>query len=463
MAETQQGMSDFMTADFAPLLEGDMLFRIVLQLGLFVLSAFFSGSETALFSLSRMELRKLRRQRSRYAEALHALLDQPRRLIIAILCGNMFVNVAATANLTGILIAVYGTERAAWISTFVMVPLLLLFGEATPKTVAVSDPVRISTSIVARPMSAWVAVVEPITSAIRSVSDRITSSIVGENRDPQHILAVDEFRTLVEEGVVRGELSAVERALIYNILQAGSAEIVEIMTPRPQAAFIDGDRQLTDIVNQFVGYRRSRVPVYRDTRDNVIGFLHEEEILRLVLDESNLSDVALADIMHPPVMVPSTKKIDEMFDYFQTHDAQAACILNEFGGIDGFITMNDVLAYVFGRPAAELPGLGVTHDVDSGIYEIPGDMKLIEFNKLTNFAITDSRMTTVGGVVLRQLDRLPKTGDTVAIENVSLVVTEMDGSRIARIRAGRVVPPLEDVSHKPGGGDDDAKSTDDPI
>ena len=133
------------------LLSAEMLIRLGFMIVLFVASAFFSGSETALFSLTRFDLRQLRRERHPAATTLYSLLDQPRSLIISILCGNQLVNVIATANLTAILVAIYGVEKAAWISLIVMVPLLLLFGEATPKTVAVSDPVGVSTRIVARP------------------------------------------------------------------------------------------------------------------------------------------------------------------------------------------------------------------------------------------------------------------------------------------------------------------------
>ena len=129
----------------------ELAFQLILLALLFVASALFSGSETALFSLSRLDLRRLRRERNPQADTLHELLDQPRRLIIAILCGNQVVNVAATAILTGVLVTLYGVERAAFITTVVMVPLLLLLGEATPKTIAISDPARVSTRIVTQP------------------------------------------------------------------------------------------------------------------------------------------------------------------------------------------------------------------------------------------------------------------------------------------------------------------------
>ena len=148
---TLSALLQFFAFDPSRLLAPDMVVRLVLQAGLLAGSAFFSGSETALFSLSDVDLEELRRKRDPRTDLLHDLLSQPRRLIISILCGNELINIAATANMAGILIVLYGPERAGLISLLVMVPLLLLFGEITPKTIAVSFPVQVSTRIVSTP------------------------------------------------------------------------------------------------------------------------------------------------------------------------------------------------------------------------------------------------------------------------------------------------------------------------
>lgn len=423
--------------DTAQLREPAMLARLGLQVMLLLGAAFFAGSETALFSLSRLDLQQLRRQRSRHSETLHELLDQPRRLIISILCGNELVTIAASANMTGILVHLYGPERAGWISLVVMVPLLLLFGEVTPKTIAVSNPVRISSSIVATPMNGWVKFVTPLRWLIRSVADRVTTWIVGEEKAAENILQVDEFRTLVEEVAKEGELNATERALIYNLLEAGDTEIVEIMTPRTRTAFLSDDMSVPEIVERFMAVRHPRVPVFHMHRDNIVGFLHAEDVLRRVLDGVDMSTVKLEDIMHPPVVVPLTKKVDEMFDFFQNRNARAACVLNEFGGVDGFVTMKDVLTFIFGQISGEIKGKELYQERDQNVYEIPGDMKLTDFNNLTNFGIEDPRMTTIGGVAFRHLDRLPREGDSVMLEGLTISVLEMDAHRIARVRVSR--------------------------
>ena len=432
-----EAVKAFFAFDTSRLADTDMIIRLCLQALLLCGSAFFSGSETALFSLSRLDLQRLRRERHPHSETLHALLDQPRRLIISILCGNELVNIAAAANMTGILVSLYGVERAGLISVLVMVPLVLLFGEVTPKTIAVSDPVRITTGVVARPMNLWVRIVAPLVWVIRGVADRITTLIVGEEKAAENILQLDEFRTLVEEVASEGELNATERALIYNLLEAGDTEVVEIMTPRTRTAFLNVETSVPEMVEQFRRFRHPRVPVFRQHRDNLVGFIHAEDVLRLLLDKTDLSPLQPEDLMHPPIVVPLTKKVDEMFDFFQAKNARAAAVLNEFGGVEGFVTMKDVLTFIFGQISGDVTGQELYQERDENHYEVHGDMKLNDFNNLTNFGIEDPRMTTIGGVAFRHLDRLPRVGDSVTVEGIVITVTDMDEHRIARVRVSR--------------------------
>ena len=436
---------EFFTFDTALLSEPDMIVRLCVQLLLLAGSAFFSSSETALFSLSRLDLQQLRRERNPRAETIHELLDQPRRLIISILSGNELVNIAASVNMAGILVVLYGGEDAGWINLIVMVPLLLLVGEVTPKTVAVSNPVRYSARIVAVPMKLWVQLISPAIWVIREIADRITTWMVGEAKAADNILQVDEFLTLVEQVSKEGVLDATERALIYNLLDAGETEIVEVMAPRTQMAFINYDMPFTEVVEKFIAYRHPRVPVFKTHRDNLVGFLHAEDILRLVLDDKDIDNMSIEDVMHPPVVVPLTKKVDEMFDFFQQHKVRAAACLNEFGGVDGFITMRGVLSYIFGDISGGTPATAKFYtEKDINVYDVPGEMRLTDFDDLTNFGILDPRMTTIGGVAFRHLDRLPRVGDRVTFDDIQIEVLEMNEHRIARVRVAQGVD-LEDL------------------
>ena len=430
-------LNAFLTMDPQQLLQVDMMFRIGLQILLLCASAFFSGSETALFSLSRLDLQRLRRERNPRFDTLQSLLERPRQLIISILCGNEIINVAAAANMTGILVALYGAEVGGMLNILVMVPLLLLFGEVTPKTIAVSDPVKVSTHIIAVPLSIWVKLITPFRWIIRLVADRITTRLVGEETAAENILQVDEFRTLVDEVVKGGELTATERSLIYNLLEAGTTEVIEIMIPRTQTAFIDVETSVPEIIEQVRSLRYTRLPVYRDSRDNLVGFIHAEDILQRILNDTDFNTLKIEDILHPPVIIPPTKKVDEMFDFFLDHKVQAAAILNEFGGIDGLVTLKSVLSFIFGKITPETAPHAAYVELGENVYEVAGDMKLTTFEDLTNFGISDPRMTTIGGVVLRALDRLPQVGDEVTIEGVLLTVLEMKRHQITRLRASK--------------------------
>ncbi len=427
----------YLAFDTARLLEPGIIIALAIQVLLFMGSAFFSGSETALFSLSRLDLQKLRRDRHPHSDTLHALLDQPRRLIVSILCGNELVNIAATANLAGILVQLFGPERAGWINLVVMFPLLLLFGEVTPKTIAVSNPVKISADLVAAPLSFWTRLITPLRRAVRSVADMITTWIVGKERARENILQVDEFRTLLAEVADEGVLDATERVLIDNLLEASETEIVEIMTPRTRVRFLKDDMSVQEIVERFREIQHPRVPVCHEQHDSLVGFIHAEDVLRLILDKVDLDSVKLSKIIHPPVVTPPTKYVDEMFDFFQSNNARAAAVINEFGGVEGLITMRDVVNFIFGEISEGVASQHLYEECDENVFEVRGDMKLTDFDDLTNFGIEDPRMTTIGGVVFRHLDRLPRVGDTVAFDGYLAKVLEMDGHRLAKIRVAK--------------------------
>lgn len=429
--------------DGARLVEPDILARLVLQLVLLMASAFFSSSETALFSLSQLDLQRLRRERHPRTNTLYRLLEQPRRLIISILCGNEIINVAASANMAAILIALYDPARAEWINVILMVPLLLLFGEVTPKTIAVSNPVRYSTGVVAGPMMVWVRFITPVRLVVRFISDRVATLIVGDEKAPENLLRIDEFRTLVSDAEEEGGITPTERTLVYNLLSAGSTEIVEIMVPRTRTLFIDADWPLAEILERVRQYRHNRLPVFRKNRDNVIGFLHAEDFVPYMIDDPDLSEVTLEDLLHPPVGAPPTKKVDEMFDFFQSSHAQAALVINEFGGVDGLITVKGVLRYIFGHLGGPVSGQHLYEERDENRYVVPGDMKLSDFNRLTHFGIEDPRMTTVGGVIFRQLDRLPEVGDSVHLEGLTMTVVDMSGFLITRVEVAKGKASIE--------------------
>jgi len=416
----------------------ELIFRGIIQVLLLFSSAMFSGSETALFSLSRIDLQKLRQTRDARSESIHAMLDEPRRLIISILCGNELVNIASAVNMAGILLMLFPAEDVGWINIIIMVPLLLLIGEVTPKTIAVNFPIKFSTRVTAHFLPRWMVFITPLREGIRLIADRITSFVVGDEVSRENILQPDELRTLLEEGEETGIIDATERVLIDNVLEAAETDISRIMTPGPRILFLDADLPVEEIIDEFRRLRHPRIPVYQGHWDNVIGFIHSEDIMRIVRGVRELSEVTLDMIVKPAHFVPPTKKVDEMFDYFQDHDTRVAIILGEYGEVLGIVTMKDVLTFIFGEISGKMVGTEYYQEEDENSYTVPGDMRLTDFNNLTNFDIEDPVMATIGGVAFRLYDCLPSIEDKVSYEGFEFTVKELKGLRISMIKVQKM-------------------------
>ena len=394
---------------------------------LLLMSAFFSGSETALFSLSRVDLQQIRRSGTPSSGTIHTLLDQPRQLIISILCGNELVNVAASTNMTAIVARLYGFDAAAMVTTFIMVPLILLLGEVTPKTIAVSNPIKVSSDIVAPALARWVGVIAPLAAVVRLVADRVTTRIVGPEKPPISILRVDEFQTLVDEGAMKGQLADVERVLIYNLLDAGKTEVLQIMTPRTRASFLDADQPLDSVIEAFLKSGKKRAPVFRGDKDHVVGELHVEDVVAWSLD-APMDDASIDALLRPVVAIVDTLTVDALLDQLQSADVEAAIVVGEFGETLGVVTMTDVAEFLWGHvytAAQPLPSWSAR-----GRDPIPGSMKLNEFNRLTNLGLQDPRMTTIAGYVMRRLGKVPQPGDQLAVEGYLIEVREVRERRI---------------------------------
>ncbi|UCB55841.1 MAG: HlyC/CorC family transporter [Thiotrichales bacterium] len=441
----------------------ELIFRGVLQVVLLFSSAIFSGSETALFSLSRIDLQKLRQTRDQRSESIHAMLDEPRRLIISILCGNELVNIASAVNMTGILLLLFPAENAGWINIVIMVPLLLLIGEVTPKTIAVNFPIKFSTRVSAPLLPRWMILITPLREAIRLIADRITSLVVGDEVSRENILQPDELRTLLEEGEETGIIDATERVLIDNVLEAAETDISRIMTPGPRILFLDADLPVEQIIEEFRRLRHPRIPVYQGHWDNVIGFIHSEDIMRIVRGVHDLSEVTLDMIVKPAHFVPPTKKVDEMFDYFQDHNTRVAIILGEYGEVLGIVTMKDVLTFIFGEISGKMVGTEYYQEEDENSYTVPGDMRLADFNNLTNFDIEDPVMATIGGVAFRLFDCLPSVEDKVSYEGFEFTVKELKGLRISMIKVQKLSTSKPAEAELPAATEPESEEADAPA
>ena len=429
-------------------LDLELIVRLCVQVLLLTTSAFFSGSETALFSLTSFDLQRLQNSQHPRFRGIQDMLVEPRRLIISLLCGNELVNIASAANMASILLMFFTEDQTTWLNILVMVPMLLLFGEVTPKTIAVTYPMMVATRFSAPLLPRWIAFIAPLRKVVRAIADRITTAIVGEPVKKENILHSDEFRTLVEEGEASGAIVPTERILIDNLLEASEAEVVDIMTPISSMVSLDVDAPLPQLVKAFQAMRHPRVPLFEGNPANVVGFLHSEDIIKLVRSGGDLASLEVRDVMRQPQFVPATKKVDELVEFFQENRTRLALVIGEYGNVLGIISIRDVAAFMLGRLAPPQEEPGIREIEESKIYSIPGEMSLVDFNQLVGASLDDPSMNTVGGLVMRLLNRLPRVGDSVTFEGFIFSVESMLGLRIGGFLVAR---PDLGPGPRPGG------------
>lgn len=427
-------MLDWLLFDVTLLSNPEVIARLVLQAALFFLSAFFSMSETALFSLSSLDLQRLRDERHQRSDTIHQLLDYPRSLIVSILCGNELVNVAATVNLAGVLLILYGNpEQAGWINILIMFPLLLVFGEITPKTLAVTNTYKVASNVVAAPIGLWVRLVGPLRRIVMSMANYLTTLVIGVPNQHTNLLGTDEIKTLLAEVTDHGDLGATERIIIDNLLDSKDAEVITIMIPRARMIFLDIEKPLPELIESIRLHKRSRFPAYRGHPDNIVGIIRTDDIASLIHSDIDLTDVDIESILRPVVAVPTTKAIHEMLELFRRDNTTSALVFNEWGSVDGFVTLRQVLRFFIGVLNSHSTDDHSFEEIGVGRFIVSGQMHIEHVNALLNCDLTPPRMTTIGGMVFQKLDRLPRAGDTVTLSGVFTRVISMSRHRIDRV------------------------------
>jgi CBS domain containing-hemolysin-like protein len=265
----------------------------------------------------------------------------------------------------------------------------------------------------------------------------MTSQLVGEEKAPGNILMPDEVRTLVRELQESGEVELEERDLVDALLESGSTEVVSIMVPRTRMAFVSEEASLAAARDLMTARRQQRIAVYAGHHDNLRGLIFAEDLMALALAGEDLEARSVVEMLQPVPVVPPTKCLDEMLEYFLSNQRLAAVVLNEFGGVEGMVTIRHLVDFVFDPICGLTPTPESFAGPEPGVFDVPGDMKLSVFDDLTNLGISDPRMTTVAGVIFRHLDRLPVVGDRVVVEGTCFEVLKMAEHRIEQVRARR--------------------------
>ncbi|WP_299933543.1 HlyC/CorC family transporter [uncultured Pelagimonas sp.] len=417
-------------------------------LALLTLSAFFSGSETALTAASRGKLRAAHDKGSRGATTALEITEDNERLIGSVLLGNNLVNILATSLATALFTRLFGESGVA-LATLVMTLLVLIFAEVLPKTYAITNP-ETAAARVATPISFIVRWFAPVVSAVRLLV-RGVLSLFGVQTDPDsHILAVrEEIAGALQLGHSEGVVEKEDRDRILGALDLAERTVEEIMLHRSGIEMIDADAPPQDILAQCLQSSHTRLPVFRDDPENIIGVIHAKDLLRAMyglLDGAETAADALkgfkvTDVAMKPYFVPDTTALDDQMRQFLRRRTHFALVVDEYGSLQGLITLEDILEEIVGEitdefdPDAEQE----IRKSEDGDYLIEGAMTIRDFNRATDWTLPDDEANTVAGLVIHEAQMIPVVGQVFSFHNFRFQVMEREHNRITLLKVRPLV------------------------
>ncbi len=401
---------------------------IVVLVLLVGVAAFFAASEAAIVSINRIRARALAEKKIRGSQRLERLVEDRNRTLTSVLIGSTFVLLAADSLATYLFLQ-WGVPHAAIWSTIVMTVSILLFGEILPKTLAVSTGDRTALRL-APLLGAVKTVLTPLTAAFLAITERLVRVFGGHGVAGPYVTE-DDIKTLVNVGVEQNVLEEQERELIHSIIEFGDTIVREVMTPRTEMVTVNVSSSPRRALDLVVAEGYSKLPVYEETVDDIIGVVHDRELL-IALSNGTVAETSLRTLMRPVTHVPENKRVAELLREMQRGKYSLAIVLDEYGGTAGIVTMEDLLEEIVGEILDEYD---VAEEVDmrtssTGETIISGATSISEFNEQFGTAIPEEDYTTVGGFVFGALGRLPVAGDRMVLGDTTFIVREMDGRKI---------------------------------
>ena len=396
--------------------------QALLLLGLLILSAFFSSSETSLFSLDSLDIERLRERHPHVAARLDRLLAEPRALLSAILIGNTFTNVSA-AGLGFSLIQKLGLASAEFLAIAAMTGLLLIFGEITPKRYAKRYAMAVA-SLYAIPLSLLVRILSPV----QHVLEAITGMLIKSTTGPRKAITEDEFLTVIEVGEEAGVLDEEERTMVDGIVGLEDTQASDIMTPRVDLMGIDVTDPPDEQVAKARGIRFRFMPVYRENLDNIEGFL---DVPRYLL--SGGSD--LKPFIIPPFAIPENVPVDTLLSTFLHEDRRIAVVVDEFGGTAGIITRGDILEEIAEDVENEFGDQQLTiQQIGPNRWLVNGSVSLEDINYELDTHLEAEGADRISGWITAQAERIPHAGESVEAQGCRVTVQRLSRHRITLVQ-----------------------------
>ncbi|MDY0291993.1 MAG: CNNM domain-containing protein [Desulfuromonadaceae bacterium] len=394
---------------------------------LFMLSAFFSGSETALMALDRSRVSYLVEKKRPGAAELEKMLSHSDRLLGGLLIGNNIVNIALSVLATTFFVRLYG-ERGDLLTIAILTPMVLVISEVCPKTIAARRAETVA-FLVLRPIKLVLLLLSPLIWLVTRFSAILTRFLSADSGQPH--LSADEIQTMIALGAKAGALPGEQHKMLHGVFELTQIRVRDVMIPRTEVDGVEFSADFPEILAQITTSTHSRFPVYKGDADNIVGLIHSKDILRYI---DNPHEFSMLEVMREPYFVPESKQAQALLQAFRRRRMHMAVVLDEYGGVEGIVTLEDVLEEIVGEIQDEydMEEPGITA-MGGGRYLIDGGISLRVFNRRFNLDISEEETTTVAGLMLSHLGQIPEEGQSCQIENITLTAHKVVMHRIEMI------------------------------
>lgn len=413
---------------------------------LVLLSALFSLSETAITAVSRIKIRHLVEQKARGAKALQRLREYPSRLLGAVLIGNNIVNISASALATTIIIeylnriGLANVSYTVGISTGIMTFVILVFAEIIPKTVALRNSDRMALTT-APFIDLLAAVLQPVIQILSFISAPFVSIFGAKIPDRGPFLSREEIRLLLAISEKEGTIEEEEREMISSIFEFGSTVAREVVTPKPDMVCIEVNEGIKNAVKLMIESGHSRIPVYEGNIDNVLGVIYAKELLKIA--DIGIENISIRDFLRPVLMIPESKKVDDLLHQMQAARMHIAITVDEYGITTGLITLEDLMEEIIGEVHDEFEKEEKGFEqLDRNVWIVDARQRIADVNRELGIKIPEGDYDTLSGFVFSLIGKLPIVGDEVKYDDIAISVERIHKRRITKIKIVKM-PKIE--------------------
>lgn len=400
-----------------------------------LVSAFFSAAETALTAISRARIYQLVMSGNKAAQTVSKLRRHKESMIGAVLLGNNAVNIAASAMATAICIHMFGDGNGLLIATGVMTLLIVIFSEILPKTYAIKNAERVSLAL-SPALNLIVILLTPLTFCIQAfIRGFLKPFGVDISKSNSLISATDVIRGTIELHHREGQMIKQDRDMLGSILDLNDIEVRQIATHRKQVETIDASLPPKELVRAAVSTLHSRIPLWQGEPDNIIGLLHVKDLVKALGEQQDISSEAILAMCKKPWFIPETTSLRDQLLAFRSKRQHFAFIVDEYGGWEGIVTLEDIIEEIVGDIDDE-------HDEDEGTiqkagthaYSVHGQVTLRDLNRQMDWNLPDSNASTVAGLLIHEVQTIPAVGEYFELMGFGFTVLEKDGMQITRLR-----------------------------